>query len=103
MALASGSFPRMLGSVMAAQQPKKWWDRCQVRSGGIVVEIVESERDWGQRVDSVQHFSTTRAAQAFVDGFNKATDFSCDRYTVARLSGGRGCGVEPLCGFGNAN
>ena len=75
----------MLCSVMSAQQPKKWWDRCRVRSGGIVVEVVESERDWGQRVDSVQNFRTTRAAQVFVDDFNKRTDFSADCYMVARL------------------
>lgn len=50
-----------------------------------MVEVVESERDWGQRVDSVQNFRTTRAAQVFVDDFNKRTDFSADCYMVARL------------------
>ena len=75
----------MLGSAMSARQLKNWWDRCRVRSGGIVVEIVESERDWGQRVDSVQHFRNTRAAQAFAGDFNKGTNFAADCYMVACL------------------
>ena len=53
---------------------------------GIAVEIVESEREFGQRVASVQHFRTTKAALAFVDDFNKDTAFGAACYTVARLA-----------------
>jgi hypothetical protein len=60
-------------------------EKSRLRSGGIMVELVESEREFGQRVASVRHFKTTKAAQAFVEKFNKNTDRKAACYTVARF------------------
>jgi hypothetical protein len=36
----------------------------------IKVEIIESERGWGQKVDDVRNFDTLSEAQKFVDEYN---------------------------------
>jgi hypothetical protein len=36
----------------------------------IKVEIIESERGWGQKVDGVRNFDTLSEAQKFVDEYN---------------------------------
>jgi len=66
------------------EQARHWWEKSRLRSGGIVVEIVESEPSF-QRVISQEHFRSLKAALAFVDHFNKDTDFKAPRYTVARV------------------
>lgn len=35
------------------------------------VVIIESERGWGQKIDSVKHFTSADEAWDFVDDFNK--------------------------------
>jgi hypothetical protein len=50
------------------------------------VDIIESERGWGQKVDETKEFKTYAAAKRFVDKFNsKNTEASApDWYMVAR-------------------
>lgn len=59
----------------------------------IKVEIIESERGWGQRVDEVKEFDTLEQANKFIEFFNKPnkenaakTDAVPDWYMYARLS-----------------
>jgi hypothetical protein len=40
-------------------------------NGKIKVNIIESERGWGQRVDEVKYFDTYEEALAFCKDFNK--------------------------------
>ena len=37
----------------------------------ILVQIIESERGWGQRVDELKHFPTMEEAEAFCADYNK--------------------------------
>ena len=37
----------------------------------IRVRIIESERGWGQKVDSVKYFDTYEKAESFVKDYNK--------------------------------
>ena len=39
-------------------------------AGKIKVEIVESERGWGQRVDEVKEFDTLPEARLFIEEYN---------------------------------
>ena len=50
------------------------------------VEIVESERGWGSKVDSVKYFDTYDSAAAYVKEFNAANvgDEVPDWYMVAQ-------------------
>ncbi len=42
----------------------------------IKVEIIESERGWGQRVDEVKYFSNKDEATKFCNDYNKENDKS---------------------------
>lgn len=35
------------------------------------VEIIESERGWGQRIDEVKYFNSAKSAQDFCEDFNR--------------------------------
>lgn len=39
--------------------------------GPFKVEIIESEKGWGQRVDEVRYFPTREKAQKFIDKHNE--------------------------------
>ena len=49
------------------------------------VDIIESERGWGQRIDEVKEFDTYEEAVSFMDDFNKGNnkDSAPDWYMVA--------------------
>lgn len=49
------------------------------------VVIIESERGWGQKVDSVEYFRKKENADAFVQNYNKdnTADVAPDWYMVA--------------------
>jgi hypothetical protein len=51
----------------------------------ILVNIIESERGWGSKIDEVKEFATIEAADAFVKEFNKDNneDVAPDWYMVA--------------------
>ena len=40
----------------------------------IKVQIIESERGWGQRLDEVKEFKTLKEAEAFCAAFNSKND-----------------------------
>lgn len=57
------------------------------------VNIIESERDWGQRVDRVKTFDTIEEAEKFVDDFNSRNCgtivpdwymYACDPHVIPR-------------------
>lgn len=54
----------------------------------VKVEIIESERGWGQRVDEVKEFPTLAKAEAFIKKFNSANTEKTvpDWYMYARLA-----------------
>lgn len=49
------------------------------------VQIIESERGWGQRVDEIKEFKTLEEAKTFVTEFNSHNnlDFPPDWYMFA--------------------
>lgn len=51
------------------------------------VLIIESERGWGQRVDSKKEFKSLEEAERFIEDFNSANnqDIVPDWYMYARL------------------
>lgn len=53
------------------------------------VEIIESERGWGSKIDEVKYFSTKESAEKFVKEFNSANDKDVvpDWYMYARYCG----------------
>lgn len=55
----------------------------------VVVEIIESERGWGMKVDSIKKFPNREKAIAFCNDFNKGNnkDVVPDWYMVARIRG----------------
>jgi hypothetical protein len=61
----------------------------------VKVEIVESERGWGQKVESVREFGGIKSAQKFADKFNapnienhkKKPHYVPDCYVFARIVG----------------
>lgn len=57
----------------------------------VKVEIIESERGWGQRVDEVKEFDTPELATEFIKQFNSKNnkEHAPDWYMFARLQGGR--------------
>jgi len=54
----------------------------------IKVEIIESERGWGQKVDSVKTFPSLKKAEAFVVKYNSKNNLPevPDWYMYARVS-----------------
>jgi hypothetical protein len=50
------------------------------------VHIIESERDWGQRLDEVREFATEEEREAFIKDFNKdnTLPYVPDWYMFAR-------------------
>lgn len=54
----------------------------------IKVEIIESERGWGQRVDQVKEFATRDAANRFVKEYNAYNNLPVvpDWYMYARIA-----------------
>jgi hypothetical protein len=55
--------------------------------GKFVVELIESERGWGQKVDSVRRFKKQEKAEAFVKEYNSHNKSAAvpDWYMYARL------------------
>ena len=53
------------------------------------VDIIESERGWGSKVDEVKYFDTEESAKAFCTEYNKdnPTDHVPDWYMVAQYRG----------------
>lgn len=53
------------------------------------VEIIESERGWGQRIDEIKYFDSEVDAKAFVAEFNRSNNLESapDWYMVARYLG----------------
>jgi hypothetical protein len=53
------------------------------------VDIIESERGWGSKVDEVKYFDTEESALAFCKEYNKdnPTDHVPDWYMVAQYQG----------------
>lgn len=51
------------------------------------VEIIESERGWGQKVDDVLEFDTLEEAKDFIKDYNKDNNLSIipDWYMYARF------------------
>lgn len=41
------------------------------------VEIIESERGWGQKIDEVKYFDTKENALSFCKEFNASNDKDC--------------------------
>jgi phage-related minor tail protein len=57
------------------------------KSSKIMVQIIESERGWGQRIDEVKEFDTYEKALAFVRDYNKDNNESTvpDWYMYAQI------------------
>lgn len=53
------------------------------------VEIIESERGWGQKLEDVKYFDTEQEAKNYCKEFNKdnPTDHVPDWYMIARYVG----------------
>jgi len=53
----------------------------------IIVQIIESERGWGARVDEVKEFPTREAAETFCKDYNKSNNLDVvpDWYMFARI------------------
>lgn len=53
------------------------------------VEIIESERGWGQRIDEIKYFDSEESAKSFCTDFNKDNNASTapDWYMVANYCG----------------
>ena len=53
----------------------------------VEVEIIESERGWGQRTDEIKKFNNRKDAEAFVKKYNSANDKKevPDWYMYARI------------------
>lgn len=53
----------------------------------IKVELIESERGWGQRLDEVREFPSREEAEAFVAEFNSKNNETTvpDWYMYARI------------------
>ena len=51
------------------------------------VQIIESERGWGAKVDEVKKFPTREAAEAFCTEYNKSNNLPVvpDWYMFARI------------------
>lgn len=54
----------------------------------VKVEIIESERGWGQKLDHVKYFSTKEKADKFCKDYNKQNDKDVvpDWYMYARIA-----------------
>jgi hypothetical protein len=70
--------------------PKKnWWEKHEIKVPKEVIEvhIIESERGWGQKLDSRKFFDDRKAAEAFCSDYNKGNTASStpDWYMVARI------------------
>lgn len=57
--------------------------------GKYEVDLIESERGWGQRVDETRYFDTEQEAKEFVTEYNKQNDATTvpDWYMYARYNG----------------
>lgn len=55
----------------------------------VKVQIIESERGWGQKIDEIKEFPTREEALAFCKEFNKDNnqDQVPDWYMVAKIEG----------------
>ena len=53
------------------------------------VDIIESERGWGQKIDETKYFTTEQEAKMFCQEYNKANDLDYvpDWYMVAQYCG----------------
>jgi len=54
----------------------------------VRVQIIESERGWGQKVDEVKYFDTYEEAEAFVNDYNKENNlpYVPDWYMYAQIA-----------------
>lgn len=61
------------------------------------VEIIESERGWGQKIDEVKEFPTPEEAEAFCREYNRKhnppRETVPDWYMYARLAGDNSMGM----------
>ena len=59
----------------------------------VEVQIIESERGWGSKVDETKVFNNLADAEAFVDGFNSKNDKDSvpDWYMYAQITKRIGC------------
>lgn len=59
----------------------------EIKGPVFKVEIIESERGWGSKVDEVKFFTSRDEAEAFCKNFNKDNnlDYVPDWYMVARI------------------
>jgi hypothetical protein len=55
----------------------------------VIVHIIESERGWGQKIDSIEKFDSASEAEEFCKEFNKdnPTDYVPNWYMIARIVG----------------
>jgi viroplasmin and RNaseH domain-containing protein len=55
----------------------------------VIVDIIESERGWGQRVDETKTFPSREAAEKFCREYNKDNNKATvpDWYMYARIRG----------------
>lgn len=63
----------------------------EIKGEVVVVEIIESERGWGQKVDEVKKFDNLKEARAFVRKYNAKNNlpYTPDWYMYARIVGVR--------------
>lgn len=72
---------------------KVYWDcwlaACEACAPKVKVEIVESERGWGQKVLETKEFTTKEEAKKFVDDYNSRNRETKvpDYYIAARIVG----------------
>lgn len=63
-------------------------DNSGIIKSKVLVEIIESEKGWGQKVDEVKEFQTLPDAVKFIDEYNNsynAEESVPDWYMYARL------------------
>ena len=61
----------------------------EIKVNAYRVDIIESERGWGQKVDEVKYFSNEVEAKEFVKAFNarNTQNFTPDWYMYAAYCG----------------
>jgi hypothetical protein len=71
------------------KRKSKWWADHEVKKPKAVttVQIIESERGWGQKVDATHYFDDREAAEAFCKDYNKDNKPgpAPDWYMIARI------------------
>jgi hypothetical protein len=79
-------------NIPQVQVGKAWWFDHEIKppktSTATKVVVIESERGWGQRIDSERWFDSREAAEAFCKDYNKdnTAPVAPDWYMVARIA-----------------